>query len=755
MKDTYQLTEVSGYVEHIVYRNSDNGYTVMEVSTKARSLTLVGNLFYINEGEYVNAIGRLTSHPVYGEQLQVKTIEVTQPQDLVSIERYLGSGAIKGIGPALAGRVVEKFREDTFRIMEEEPERLAEVRGISEKSAMRIAEEVLNQRERRQAIIFLQNLGIGLNLALKIHECYKDEMYHILQTNPYRLAEDISGVSFKTADQIAVRSGIQADSDYRIRSGLLFVMNQAAAAGHTYLPMEKLEQGCSELLGIQVPELDPFLVDLVMDKKLVVKPDGDSSKVYLSHYYFVEMEVSRRLHDMNETFEESEEELEGQLLKIEAELDITLEEKQRTAFFQAATQGLLIVTGGPGTGKTTIIRSIIAYFEENGMEVALAAPTGRAARRMKETTGCEAKTIHRLLEISRMDEEDSSAVFFERNENNPLEADVVIVDEMSMVDINLMNSLLKAVVPGSRLILVGDVDQLPSVGPGTVLRDIIQSDAFAVVRLEKIFRQSAMSDIIINAHKINGGEYVNPAAKSKDFLFIRCGDSKTAIKNCVALVRDKLPGYVHARWEDIQILTPMRKGALGVEAMNELLQESLNPPDKNKREKETAGVTFRVGDKVMQIKNNYKLEWEVRGRKGLVIDAGAGVFNGDMGIVRSINTFAEEVEVEYEDRHMVTYSFKNLDELELAYAITVHKSQGSEYPAVVLPLISGPSMLMNRNLLYTAVTRAKSCVCIVGLPETFSAMVANGTKLKRYTSLEARIREITGISGEEDDILRF
>ena len=749
-----ELTSISGFVEHVIYRNPENGYAVMEVSTRERTLTLVGSLFYINEGEYVEAKGRLTEHPVYGEQLQVMEAQVKQPQDVAAIERYLGSGAVKGIGPALAGRIVDKFREDTFRIMEEEPERLAEVRGISDKMAVKIAESTISQRDRRQAVIFLQQLGIGLNLALKIYDTYKDEIYGIIRTNPYRLADDISGVGFKIADSIAVRSGIEADSDFRIRSGLLFVLNQASASGHTYLPVEELVRNTGYLLGIEMPRVDEYLVNLVMDKKLVVKEEAGQECVYLTYYYYTELEVARRLHDLDVVYKKEAADLEDRLHVIEAELEITLEAKQREAFMKAARSGLMIVTGGPGTGKTTIIRSIIRYFEEEDCQVVLAAPTGRAAKRMKEATGCEAKTIHRLLEINRMDDSDTSAAFFERNEENPLEADVIIIDEMSMVDISLMNALLKAVAVGARLILAGDVDQLPSVGPGNVLKDMIQSECFPVVRLEKIFRQAAMSDIIVNAHRINAGEYVNPAARSRDFLFIRGTTPQSVVQSCVALVKDKLPRYVHARQEEIQILTPMRKGPLGVDKLNELLQEQLNPPSPEKREKEVGGTIYRVGDKVMQVKNNYKLEWEVRGRKGFVTESGTGVFNGDTGIIRNMNTFSEELEVEYEEGHLVTYGFKMLDELELAYAVTVHKSQGSEYPAVVLPILSGPSMLMSRNLLYTAVTRAKSCVCIVGLPETFASMIANDRKLKRYTGLERRIRETGGglLSGDMERV---
>lgn len=792
-------------MDHVVYSNPDNGYTVIEVSTRERTLTLVGNLFYVNEGVYVRAEGDLVQHPLYGEQLKVKSIEITMPQDEAAIERYLASGAIKGIGPALAGRIVEQFGTDTFRVMEEEPELLARVKGISRKTAVKLSVEAMEQSGRRQAIIFLQDFGIGLNLAIKIYEAYKDDLYSIIRTNPYKLSEDISGVGFKIADNIAVRSGIPADSEFRIRSGLLFVMNQAAGEGHTYLPEQSLIRYTASLLEIstdQIGNIDEILVSLIMEKKLVVKEEGGERRIYLNYYYFAELDTARRLCDLAEAYEaEDQDEAEdsdwpgdqdeadnlpgtlagraeaetkdwpeyqngqeyqkeadeiarhewpaqilGRMEAIEAELSINLEEKQKEGFLRAVTSGIMVLTGGPGTGKTTIIRSIIRYFEEEGCQVALAAPTGRAAKRMQEATGMEAKTIHRLLEISRMDEDDAERAAFSRNEENPLEADVIIIDECSMVDISLMNSLLKAVPVGARLILVGDVDQLPSVGPGNVLRDIIVSGRFPVVRLEKIFRQAAMSDIIVNAHKINSGQQVNPAAKSRDFLFIRGTSPESIIDTCAVLVQDKLPGYVRARTEDIQIMTPMRKGPLGVGQLNEVLQARLNPPSSSKREKQVGDTIYRVGDKVMQIKNNYQLVWERRGRKGIVYESGTGVFNGDTGVITSINTFSEELDVLYDDGHYVTYGFKMLDELELAYAITVHKSQGSEYPAVVLPLLSGPSMLMTRNLLYTAVTRAKSCVCIVGSPETFSQMINNERRTMRYTSLAGRIREIgTGI----------
>lgn len=737
------MATVCGFVERIKYRNEENGYTVLSLTDEGEEYTLVGNFHYISECEMVEATGPMTEHPVYGEQMTVETYEIKAPEDTAAMERYLGSGAVKGIGAALAARIVRRFKADTFRIMEEEPERLSEVKGISEKMAMAISEQVEEKKEMRQAMMFLQEYGISMSLAVKIYQEYGPRLYTVIKENPYQLADDIAGVGFKMADEIAKRVGIFTDSDFRIKSGVLYTLLQATGNGHTYLPETDLLSQASELLRVETESIEKHLMDMQIDKRLVIRESEGVRVVYASQYYYMEMGVARMLHDLNIRGREPEEKIRKKLLQIQKEESIELDEKQVQAVVEAVNSGLLIITGGPGTGKTTTINTIIRYFESEEMEILLAAPTGRAAKRMTEATGYEARTIHRLLEISGMPgDERSIGMHFERNEENPLDADAVIIDETSMVDIHLMQSLLKAVNPGTRLILVGDVNQLPSVGPGNVLKDVIEAGCFNVVMLTRIFRQASQSDIVVNAHKINAGETVPLGKKSNDFLFIKRDDPNMIINAMITLVQKKLPGYVGADPYDIQIMTPMRKGALGVERLNTILQEYLNPPDKSKLEKESGGVTFRVGDKVMQIKNNYNIEWEVRNKYGIPVDKGTGIYNGDIGIIREINLFAELVTVEFDEGRMVEYSFKQMEELELAYAITIHKSQGSEYPAVVIPIFSGPKMLMTRNLIYTAVTRARACVCLVGVPEVFQAMVDNEMEQRRYSGLRERICEI-------------
>ena len=742
------MAHAEGFVDHILFHNEENGYTVLVLAERKRQLTLVGTFFTLSEGEYLRAEGEMTIHPTYGEQMKVTSYEFTAPADAVSTERYLSSGVIKGIGEALAKRIVKAFGDDTFRIIEEEPERLSEIKGISERKAMAIAEQVTEKREMRQALLFLQQYGITLRLAAKIYDKYGAGIYGVIRENPYRMAEEVEGVGFRIADAIAEKAGIRPDAAYRVRSGILYTLQQAMGQGHTCLPQDLLIREACGVLGLPEEDVRHQIDDLLFDKKLVFRQADGRTMVYAASLYRMESAVARKLLDLSVSGKVPAG-IEEEIAAVEEETGVTLDAEQRRAVREAVTRGLLVVTGGPGTGKTTTINTIIRLFEREGRTLRLAAPTGRAARRLKETTGREAMTIHRMLEVSGGPEDTDRGVFG-RDEDNPLDEDVVIIDEMSMVDIALMHALLKAVTVGTRLILVGDVDQLPSVGPGNVLRDIIEAEAFPVVRLTKIFRQAEESDIIVNAHRINRGERVDPDPKSRDFLFVKRQVAGQITGAVITLVRDKLPPYVGAATSEIQVLTPMRKGPLGVENLNRLLQQELNPPAPGKTEKEFAHGLFRVGDKVMQIRNNYQLEWEVIGHYNLVQDKGLGVFNGDTGVILAINPFAEELTVEYDEGRRVVYPFSLAEELELAYAVTIHKSQGSEYPAVVLPLLSGPRMLMNRNLLYTGVTRARKCVTIVGSVETFQEMIANVSEQKRFSGLQQTIREIT----EDEKILR-
>lgn len=734
------VEKVTGYVEHIVFRNEENGYTVFHLENEDGEVTCVGNLNFITEGEMLELEGEYVNHSVYGNQLKVSAYRVKEPEDLVSIERYLGSGAIKGIGQTMASRIVKKFREDTFRIIEEEPERLAEIKGISERKAMEIASQMEEKKDMRKSMIYLQKYGISTKLAAKIYQRYGMKVHQILEENPYRLADDIEGVGFRTADEIAARIGIHTDSDYRIRSGLFYILQQAVAEGHIYLPEELLLRRAKVLLGIEIEDIEKYIMDLCMERKTVMKEKDGKVIVYPAHYYYMELNTAKMLNDLDIDCQMPEDMMEKRLRAVEEKEKIELDPLQHKAVIESIKHGLLILTGGPGTGKTTTINTMIQFFESEGLSILLAAPTGRAAKRMTEATGYEAQTIHRLLEVNGNPEEESTGGFL-RNRENPLEADVIIIDEMSMVDLNLMHALLSAVVQGTRLILVGDVDQLPSVGPGSVLKDIISSERFHVVTLTKIFRQAGESDIIMNAHKINAGEPVELNKKSRDFFFVKCDEADTIIGGIIALIQRKLPQYVQAHPNEIQVMTPTRKGLLGVERMNVILQKYLNPADEKKTEREINGRLFREGDKVMQIKNNYQLEWEICTRFGLTVDKGMGVFNGDMGVISEINEYKETVEVKYDEGRKVKYGFDMVDELELAYAITVHKSQGSEYPAVILPLLPGPKLLYNRNLLYTAVTRAKKCLTIIGSDTTFQEMIRNKSEQERYTSLAERIGE--------------
>ncbi len=751
--------QIKGYVEKIIYTNSDNGHTILDVSLTSdeikrlqaecpdyaddidEEMVCVGTLHLINAGEYVAFNGDFTVHQTYGLQFKVTSYEESRPEDMDSIERYLGSGAIKGVGPALAARIVRHFKMDTFRVIEENPEELSQVKGISNRMAMEIADQVAEKKGMRNAMLFLGKLGIGMNLAVKIYKEYGEQVYEIIENNPYKLADDMEGVGFKIADEIARNSGMELDSPFRIKSGILYALSAAVSAGHTYYPMDALIEEAGRLLGVFIAKPEEILTDLMIDRKVMVRDVDGIKAVYLYSVYHTELAIAHRLFALKFEDMPDEKAFDKDLHSIEKEENITLESMQREAVRASAGSGIVVITGGPGTGKTTTINTIIRYFERKGMDIMLAAPTGRAAKRMTEATGHEAQTIHRMLELSGILSDEISNASFERNETNPLETDVVIIDEMSMVDIFLMNSLLKAIADGTRLILVGDANQLPSVGPGNVLKDIIASGCFNTVRLAKIFRQEEAGDIVVNAHKINEGELFEIGPSSRDFPFIRRTDANAIINALVTLVKVKLPAYTDCSPNDVQVLTPTRKGSLGVERLNTVLQQYLNPPSNSKVEKEIGSIIFRECDKVMQIKNNYKIPWEVRGRNGIPIETGMGVFNGDMGIVDNINLYLSEMTVRFDEERYVTYTFKETDELEHAYAVTVHKSQGSEYPAVVLPLLDGPRMLMNRNILYTAVTRARKCICIVGSEQTFYNMISNENEQKRFSSLDIRIKE--------------
>ncbi len=745
------MDTISGYVEHIIYQNPENGYTVMELMGEETAITCVGNCRGLSEGENIEAHGEYTEHPMYGTQFKISSYQTVAPRDRVSMERYLGSGAIKGIGAALAARIVKKFGDDTFRIIEEEPERLAEIKGISQNKAREIAQQMEEKRELRDALIFLQQFGISNTLALRIYDTYGMGLYSVMKENPYRLAEDIHGVGFKIADEIASKIGIHTDSDYRIRSGVFYTLQQSVSEGHCYLPAEQLLGRAGVLLGVSEENIRPQLDNLVMDKKLVIKGD----MVYVSSYYYAELNCAHMLRQLDIPMKQEERYVQSVLDAVTGEISIRLDELQYRAVMGAIQNGLFILSGGPGTGKTTTINTIIRFFEREGLDIFLAAPTGRAAKRMTEATGFEARTIHRMLELNgAVSDEDKRRIRFEKNEENPLEADVIIIDEMSMVDLPLFQALLKAIVPGTRLILVGDVDQLPSVGPGQVLRDIMQSEVFPMVVLQKIFRQAGESDIIVNAHHINRGEQIALDNKSRDFFLLERNDVNVIYKHMIQLIREKLPPYVRATPYDIQVLTPMRKGSLGVETLNGILQQYLNPPDESKREHVSGETVYREGDKVMQVRNNYQLEWEVVSRYGIPVDKGMGVFNGDMGRIVEIHESSSELVVEFDEGRRVTYPFSLLEELELSYAITIHKSQGSEYPAVIMPLLAGPRMLFNRNLLYTGVTRARNCVTILGSSQTVRGMIDNVSENRRYTSLDQRIREAAdreeGIFGKDE-----
>jgi len=749
------MESFEGTVKRITYQNAENAYVVFCVEYEGEEMTCTGTIPGLEKGMRLELTGDMVHHAKFGDQFKVESYKELQITDVETMKRYLSSGAVKGVGEVMAERIIKKFGEDTFRIIEEEPERLAEIKGISEKKAREIAVVFYEKREMREAMVFLEGYHISGNIAVKIFERYGREMYNILRNNPYKIANDIDGVGFKTADAIAMKMGFSPANRNRIRALVQYVIQNASQNGHIYLPKDVLLRETLRYAEVDEVQIELAIEELVSDREVIVKSyekDGVTvERLYSSMMYYMELNISRMLLDidgsfgiMPEVIEKKVKKIEGKMIR-ESEGNFSLGDEQRQAVIEAVNRGIFILTGGPGTGKTTTIKTMIELFEDEGMDVLLAAPTGRAAKRMTEATGRESRTIHRLLEFSGSPQNDGTTkgFAFGRNHDCPLEADAIIIDEMSMVDMFLFDALLKAVTPGTRLILVGDSNQLPSVGAGNILHDILAAQTFHSVALSTIFRQAAKSDIVQNAHRIKRGEPVVIKKDSKDFFFLQREDISLIPSVVVYLVKDKISKYLGVDPLEIQVLTPMKQGELGVNVLNEVLQEALNPADPSKTQKELpAGGYFRTGDKVMQIRNNYRIEWEVRNKYGQVTETGAGVFNGDCGIVSEISHYGEYMIVQFDEGKYVKYGFSELDDLTLAYAVTVHKSQGSEYPAVIMPVHSGPHMLFNRNVLYTAVTRAKRCVVAVGLRDTLDRMIANVSEQRRYTSLSERICEM-------------
>ncbi len=738
------MVTIQGTVEEIIFENESNGYTVAIIETDDDVVTIVGYIPIINIGETLKVQGEWKNHPKFGQQLEIETYSTIVPATLNGIKKYLASGLIPGVGPKIAENIIEKFGLDSIDILQYNPNRLKEIEGIGDKKADKIAEAFAEQRELRDVMIFLQGYDISPSYGIKIYKKYGSETIAKIKENPYRLTEDVFGIGFKMADDIARNMGVDFNSGYRISAGIKFLLMDISTSGHTYIYRDELVQKAVSLLGVDKELVENGITSLALNQEIKLENMDGQTSVYYMPYYHAETNVSKKIVQLSKTeVDDIDKDVENDISKIEEESNILLAEKQKEAIKQAVTNGVLVITGGPGTGKTTTINSIIKLFTAENKSIILAAPTGRAAKRMSEATGMEAKTIHRLLEYSFMEDEEGMA--FGKDEETPIDADIVIIDEVSMVDILLMNNLLKAILPGTRLILVGDVDQLPSVGPGNVLRDIINSKIVKTVKLDEIFRQARESMIVVNAHKINKGEFPSLNVKGKDFFFISQNTTKDIANTIVGLCRERLPDFNgYDPLKDIQVLCPMKKGDVGVKALNQKLQDVLNPLEKDVDEKKVGDKIFRIGDKVMQIKNNYRMKWNLI-EEGIGVDEGEGVFNGDFGYINGIDEKENELKVLFDDNREATYSFKQIDELKLAYATTIHKSQGSEFPVVIIPVCWGPPMLLTRNLLYTAITRAKELVVLVGMKKYLYTMIRNNRITKRYSGLDKRLLTVFNV----------
>ncbi len=731
---------IEGIVEEIIFRNEINGYTVARLNTSDGSITIVGKSAFINLEEMVELEGDWVYHDRFGEQFSFTKIKTTAPSTLKGIENYLASGLIPHVGKKTAKKIVERFGLDSLDIIQYNPERLKEIPGIGDKKLEKISKAYEEHRELRDIMVYLQQYDISINNGIKIYKKYGKETIKVIGENPYKLSEDIHGIGFITADNIAKKMGISEDSPFRIEAGLKFSMINSAGEGHCYLPKEELIKKSEKILKVDREAIEEAIQNLALRKNFYLVTEGEETLIYYMPYHIAENNVARKIIDLSMVeFDQLDVNIDEEVEKIEAREDITFGKKQVLAIKESLDNGVVIITGGPGTGKTTTINAIISIYEDLDMKVVLAAPTGRAAKRMTETTGRESQTIHRLLEFSFMESEEEMS--FNKDDESPIDADVIIIDEASMIDILLMNSLLKAINPGTRLILVGDVDQLPSVGAGNVLRDLIESGCIRVVRLDEIFRQAEESMIIVNAHRINKGDYPILNEKDKDFFFMDTGSTQETLATILDLVQDRLPKYYGVdSLRDIQVLSPMRRGEVGINSLNKHLQEVLNPKDDNWQEKQVGDEIFRIGDKVMQVKNNYKLKWNLL-KDGEEVDTGEGVFNGDLGFITDINNEESIVTVLFDDEKEVEYEFSELDEIKLSYATTVHKSQGSEFPVVLMPIHWGPPMLLTRNLIYTAITRAKKLVVLVGDRKYLSMMINNNKIAKRYSSLDKKIKD--------------